>query len=222
MSLSCCDSSGFALARCNSRLRDLQRKTSHYVLLGHRPDRMAVSYYIYVASKGADPMLRKTMIALATAAALTGGLTADAFARGAGGGAGHGGGFSGGARMGGTFAGSRSMALHTGFRAPMIRPAIGRINGAPFAHFPRRRFVAPGWGDAPWYGYSGYDAPGYYYDPSTIASDEQLTYPAPIVTPPPAPNAKVVLNPYSKVTSEDLLRPGELLLRFPPPKKISR
>ena len=31
--------------------------------------------------RGVDPMLRKTMIVLATAAALTGGLTADAFAR---------------------------------------------------------------------------------------------------------------------------------------------
>ena len=39
-------------------------------------------------------MLRNTMIALLTAAALTGGLTADAFARGGGGG--HGGGFGGG------------------------------------------------------------------------------------------------------------------------------
>src|SRR6266404_9104104 len=56
-----------------------------------------------VASEGVDPMLRKTMIVLATAAALTGGLTADAFARGGGGGhggggfgGGHGGGFGGG------------------------------------------------------------------------------------------------------------------------------
>ena len=45
--------------------------------------------------------LRKTVIVLATAAALTGGLTADAFARGGGGGGGHGGGFGGGAHMGG-------------------------------------------------------------------------------------------------------------------------
>src|SRR5260370_27649051 len=45
-----------------------------------------------VASEGVDPMLRKTMIVLATAAALTGGLTADAFARGGGGGGGDGGG----------------------------------------------------------------------------------------------------------------------------------
>lgn len=43
-------------------------------------------------------MLRKTMIVLATAAALTGGLTADAFARGGGGG--HGGGVGGGAGRG--------------------------------------------------------------------------------------------------------------------------
>ena len=55
-------------------------------------------------------MLRKTMIVLATAAALTGGLTADAFARGGGGGGhmggggGHIGGF-GGAHMGGGFGG---------------------------------------------------------------------------------------------------------------------
>jgi hypothetical protein len=50
-------------------------------------------------------MLRKTMIVLTTAAALTGGLTPDAFARGGGGGGGggHGGGFGGGAHMGGGF-----------------------------------------------------------------------------------------------------------------------
>src|SRR5260221_9622436 len=46
-----------------------------------------------------DQMLRKTMIVLATAAALTGGLTADAFARGGGGG--HGGGGFGGGHAGG-------------------------------------------------------------------------------------------------------------------------
>ena len=48
-------------------------------------------------------MLRKTMIVLATAAALSAGLTADAFARGGGGGGGHGGGFGGG--HGGGFGG---------------------------------------------------------------------------------------------------------------------
>ena len=52
-------------------------------------------------------MLRKTMIVLLTAAALTGGLTADAFARGGGGGGGgHGGGFGGGGHMGGGFGGA--------------------------------------------------------------------------------------------------------------------
>ena len=44
-------------------------------------------------------MLHKTVIVLAITAALTGGLTADALARGGGGG--HGGGFGGGAHMGG-------------------------------------------------------------------------------------------------------------------------
>jgi hypothetical protein len=51
-------------------------------------------------------MLRKTMIVLATAAALTGGLTVDAFAHGGGGGGGgHGGGFGGGHFGGGHFGG---------------------------------------------------------------------------------------------------------------------
>ena len=55
-------------------------------------------------------MLRKTMIVLLTAAALTGVLTADAFARGGGGGGGgHGGGFRGGGHMGGGFGGGGHM-----------------------------------------------------------------------------------------------------------------
>ena len=49
-------------------------------------------------------MLRKTMIVLAKAAALTSGLTVEAFAHG--GGRGHGGGFGGGGHMGG-FGGAR-------------------------------------------------------------------------------------------------------------------
>jgi hypothetical protein len=149
-------------------------------------------------------MLRKTMIVFATAATFTGVLTASAFARG----------FGGDAHMSGGFAGG-------GFRAPIIRSAIPRIHGEPFAHFPHRRSRY----DAPWYSGYDYDLPWYgYYDPSTVAPDEQLTYPAPVVPSPPAPDAKVVSNPYSRVPSEepDLLRPGELLLRFPPPKKISR
>jgi uncharacterized membrane protein len=59
------------------------------------------------------PMLRKTMIVLATAAALTGGLTADAFARGGGGGGHMGGGF-GGAHMGGGFGGPHMGGGHMG------------------------------------------------------------------------------------------------------------
>jgi hypothetical protein len=49
-------------------------------------------------------MTRKIMIVLAMAAVLTGGLTADAFARGGGGG-GHGGGFGGGGHIGGGLGG---------------------------------------------------------------------------------------------------------------------
>jgi hypothetical protein len=143
-------------------------------------------------------MLRKTLMVLATAATFTAVLTADALARG----------------LGGGFAGG-------GFRAPIIRSAIPRIHGESFAHFPQRR----GRYGAPWYSGYDYDLPWYgYYDPSTVAPDEQLTYPAPVVQSPPAPDAKVVANPYSREPSEepDVLRPGELLVRFPPPKKISR
>ena len=59
-------------------------------------------------------MLRKTVIVLATAATLTGGLTANAFAaHGGGGGGGHAGGFGGGAHMGGGFRGAH---IGGGFR----------------------------------------------------------------------------------------------------------
>src|SRR5258708_31275762 len=54
-------------------------------------------------------MLRKTMIVLATAAALTGALTADAVARGGGGGGGHGRGFGGDGHMVGGFGGAHHM-----------------------------------------------------------------------------------------------------------------
>src|SRR6516164_3288789 len=62
-------------------------------------------------SKGVCAMLRQTMIVLATAAALTTGLTADAFARGGGG---HGGGFGGGAHIGGGFGGAHIGGAHLG------------------------------------------------------------------------------------------------------------
>ena len=67
-------------------------------------------------------MLRKTMIVLATPAALTGGLTADAFARGGGGG--HGGGFGGGAHMGG---GVRNPTTLLGSPAPQMPAFENRI-----------------------------------------------------------------------------------------------
>jgi hypothetical protein len=71
-------------------------------------------------------MLRKTMIVLVTAAALTGGLTADAFARGGGGGGGggHGGGFGGGAHMGG---GVRNPTTLLGSPAPQMPAFENRI-----------------------------------------------------------------------------------------------
>jgi hypothetical protein len=71
-------------------------------------------------------MLRKTMIVLATAAALTGGLTADAFARGGGGGGGHGGGFGGGAHMGGGLGGGHMGGGFGGGHFAGRGPALGR------------------------------------------------------------------------------------------------
>ena len=77
-------------------------------------------------------MLRKTMIVLATAAALSVGLTSDTFARGGGGGGGghggggfgggHGGGFGGGAHIGGGLGGAHI----GGFGGPHI----GGLGGA--------------------------------------------------------------------------------------------
>jgi hypothetical protein len=144
-------------------------------------------------------MLRKTMIVLAMAAALTGGLTADALARGGGGG-GHGGGFGGGAHMGGFggahmgggfgrghFGGGR--AFGRGFAGQHFAKASGRFGHD--RHFGRGRRFAPGWG-AP-YGYYddsvGYYGDSGYYDPSTVSPDEQpanpiAAYNYPYVKPP--------------------------------------
>ena len=111
-------------------------------------------------------MLRKTMIVLATAAALTGGLTADAFARGGGGGGGggHGGGFAG-------HFGGPGGAFGRGFAGQHFAETRGHFGHD--MHFGRgRRFASPGWG-AP-YGYYGDSG---YYDPSTAAPDEQPAYP---------------------------------------------
>ena len=58
-----------------------------------RPEAIATSPIEMDATASGDiSMLRTTMIVLATAAVLTGGLTANAFARGGGGGGGHRGG----------------------------------------------------------------------------------------------------------------------------------
>ena len=68
-------------------------------------------------------MLRKTMIVLAMATALTGSFAADAFARGGGGG-GHGGGFGGGAGRG---AFVRNPTLLLGSPAPRMPTFENRI-----------------------------------------------------------------------------------------------
>ena len=70
-------------------------------------------------------MLRSIMIVLAMAAALTGGLTADAFARGGGGG----GGFGAGAHMGGGGRGGfvRNPTTLLGSPAPQMPAFEGRI-----------------------------------------------------------------------------------------------
>ena len=80
-------------------------------------------------------MLRKTMIVLTTVAALTGGLTVDAFAHGGGGsGGGHGGGFGGGGGHGSGFGGGHFGGGHLG------GAEIGRGFGRGFAgsHFAGR------------------------------------------------------------------------------------
>lgn len=100
-------------------------------------------------------MIRKTMIPLATAAALTGGLTFDAFAHGGGGGGHFGGGIGGGhfggvkigREFGGGFAGSHFAGRHGAF---------GRERGF---------VVVPGYGYDlyPGYGYGcSYSYPNYY------------------------------------------------------------
>jgi hypothetical protein len=100
-------------------------------------------------------MLRKTMIVLATAAALTGGLTPDAFARSGGGGGGHGGGFGGGAHLGGGFGGGAHMGV--GFAGRSV--AVGGRRGT----FGRgRRFASVlGYGCSS-YGYPYYNSYGCY------------------------------------------------------------
>src|SRR5436305_1588034 len=71
---------GQTLPSCKLRTRSWSSNPRH---------RSAFSKWTPLASEGACAMLRKTMIILATAIALTAGLSADAFARGGGGGGGH-------------------------------------------------------------------------------------------------------------------------------------
>ena len=78
-------------------------------------------------------MMRKTMIVLAMAAVLTGGLTADAFARGGGGGGGgHGGGFGGGGHMGGGIGGGH---MGAGFGGGHMGAGFGGGRGFAGSHF---------------------------------------------------------------------------------------
>ena len=165
-------------------------------------------------------------VALGSAVIATGAVAAGGNAGGHGGG-GMGGGHFGGAMGGSHFGGAMGRGFGGHFGGAMGGGRIGsdlrgghfgggrfagrfershRVRGLPFGYY-------DDW-------YSGYG----YYDPSTVTPDEPLAYPAPVVPSPPAPDAKVVSNPYSRVPSAepDLLRPGELLVRFPPPKKISR
>ena len=102
-------------------------------------------------------MLRKIMIVLLTAAALTGVLTADAFARGGGGG-GHGGGFGGGgARMGGGLGGGRFAGRGLAAHAE-VRGHFGRD------HFHRSRRFHRGFGFGGGYDDWCYEYP--YYTPN--------------------------------------------------------
>jgi hypothetical protein len=98
-------------------------------------------------------MLHKTMIVLLTAAALTGGLTADALARGGGGDA--------------SAAAVHGMGMHGGAHA---FPSRGHFH---FAQHHRRGHQAFGlW---PWYGYD--DASSYPYDDSYSTPQEVVPEP---------------------------------------------
>jgi hypothetical protein len=95
-------------------------------------------------------MLRKTMIVLATAAALASGLTSDAFARGGGGGFG-GGGMHGGFGGGGMHGGFGGAHIGGGFEGRSV--AVGGHHGGTWRGF------------APVYGLGcSYGSP--YYNPS--------------------------------------------------------
>jgi hypothetical protein len=108
-------------------------------------------------------MLRKTMIVLATAAALTAGLTADAFARGGGGGGGHMGG--GGGHIGGSFGGAH---MGGGFAGAHMGGVVGgaRIGGGVHPHFAGRDRFGVGAGELGLYDNSC-NYPWLYYNPDS-------------------------------------------------------
>jgi hypothetical protein len=111
-------------------------------------------------------MLRKTMIILATAAALTAGLSADAFARGGGGGGGgHMGGGFGGGHIGGGFGGAH---MGGGFaRAPIGGGLAGaRVGGGVHPHFAGRDRFGVGAGELGLYDNSC-NYPWLYYNPDS-------------------------------------------------------
>src|ERR1700731_4237200 len=126
-----------------------------------------VHYYFFpgmdaVASEGVRAMLRQTMIILATAAALTGALSADAFARGGGGhggGGGHMGGGFGGGHIGGGFGGGH-----------LAGSPLGGLGGAPVGSLGGAQFHGPHLGGGFHYGhhrFSGFFGGGTYgYVPS--------------------------------------------------------
>jgi hypothetical protein len=129
-----------------------------------------------LASGRSIPMLRKTMIVLATAAALTAGLTADAFARGGGGGGhmggggGHIGGF-GGVHMGGGFASGR---MGGGFGGPHMGGGVGgpHMGGGFRPHFAARRGrFGVGAGDLGLYDSCDYTSLYYNLDPNSCYLD---------------------------------------------------
>jgi hypothetical protein len=103
-------------------------------------------------------MLRKTIIALTVAAAATGGLTADALARGGGFGGGHMGGFGGG-HMGGFGGGHMG-----GFGGGHMGAGFAGRHFAGRGHFDHGRRFRSGFGDFGFYDYGcSYGYP--YYNP---------------------------------------------------------
>jgi hypothetical protein len=110
-------------------------------------------------------MLHRIAIMIAAIAVGSAGIATDAFARGGGGG-GHFGGGMGGGHFGGAMSGGHLGGIGGGH--------LGGIGGGHFGGRAEHQRYGHyrGWG-AP-YGYYGDDG---YYDPSTVAPDEQPTYP---------------------------------------------